>query len=62
MKPLAPIVLALASLGAAAQSVPGIEVGRPFPDLFLPSIDDGRPVSIADFRGEKIILHVFASW
>jgi hypothetical protein len=38
------------------------EVGRPFPLLALPDCADGRPRSIADFRGRKIILHVFASW
>jgi len=38
------------------------EVDRPFPDLTLPSLEDGRPTSLADFRGQKIVLHVFASW
>lgn len=36
--------------------------GTPFPTLALPSLDDGRPTSVADFRGQKVILHVFASW
>nr|NIP79731.1 hypothetical protein [Gemmatimonadota bacterium]NIX44648.1 hypothetical protein [Gemmatimonadota bacterium] len=36
--------------------------GQAFPNLTLPSAEDGRPVSLADFRGEKLILHVFASW
>ena len=39
-----------------------IEEGRPFPDLTLPALEDGRPLSVADFRGRKIVLHVFASW
>lgn len=47
--------------GTSAQS-PQFEVGQPFPDIVLPSLEDGRPVSIADFRGKKLILHVFASW
>ncbi len=47
--------------GASAQS-PQFEVGQPFPDIVLPSLEDGRPASIADFRGKKVILHVFASW
>ena len=38
------------------------EVGRPFPPIVLPSAADGRPLSVADFRGRKTILHVFASW
>ena len=39
-----------------------LEVGRPFPLLVLPAATDGRPLSLADFRGRKTILHVFASW
>ncbi len=37
-------------------------VGQPVPDLVLPSADDGRPRSLAEFRGKKYVLHVFASW
>jgi hypothetical protein len=40
----------------------GFEVGAPFPSIALPALEDGRPRSIADFRGKKVILHVFASW
>lgn len=47
--------------GASAQS-PQFEVGQPFPDIVLPSLENGGPASIADFRGKKVILHVFASW
>ena len=36
-------------------------VGEPFPDLALPTLE-GSTKSISDFRGQKIILHVFASW
>jgi hypothetical protein len=39
-----------------------VEAGQPLPDLVLPSIEDGRPASLAQFRGKKIVLHVFASW
>ncbi len=38
------------------------EVGQPFPTLSFPALEDGRPRSIADFRGQRVILHVFASW
>lgn len=50
---------------AAATAVsekPKLKVGEPFPNIVLPSLRDGRPLSLADFRGRKIILHVFASW
>ena len=40
----------------------GFESGEPFPTIAFPSLADGRPTSIAAFRGKKIILHVFASW
>ena len=39
-----------------------LKVGATFPNLTLPSLQDGRPLSIADFRGEKLILHIWASW
>lgn len=64
------VMAALAAACASAQptEVPKpveltvIEVGQPFPAITLPLLKDGRPASIADFRGEKIIMHVFASW
>ncbi|MFQ5723708.1 MAG: hypothetical protein ACE5G6_04390 [Terriglobia bacterium] len=40
----------------------GFEVGQVFPTLTLPAAEDGRPRSLADFRGQKLILHIFASW
>ncbi len=36
-------------------------IGQPFPDLSLPDVEGNRR-SIADFRGHKLILHIFASW
>ncbi len=45
----------------AVQSAP-FEVGRPVPALTLPSITDGKPMSLAEFRGQKVMLHVWASW
>jgi len=45
-----------------AGAPPRLEVGKSFPDIVLPSMKDGRPMSMRDFRGEKVILHVFASW
>ena len=38
-----------------------IKEGQPFPDLTLPTLD-GEPLSIAAYRGRKVVLHVFASW
>jgi hypothetical protein len=33
-----------------------------FPTTVFPSLDGSRPGSVADFRGKKLILHIFASW
>ena len=52
--------LALTASAAHAQSA--IEVGSPFPDIVLPSLEDGSPTSITAYRGRKVVLHVFASW
>ncbi len=51
-----------AALSPAAGGAPRLQEGEPFPLLVLPSMIDGRPMSLADFRGRKVILHVFASW
>ena len=39
-----------------------IKVGEGFPEIFLPRVDRDGFRSIADYRGEKVFLHVFASW
>jgi hypothetical protein len=36
--------------------------GQLFPTLDFPRLRDGRPCSVADFRGQKLVLHIFASW
>ena len=47
--------------GDISRRIP-FQVGQPFPDLTLPALEDGRPASIRDYRGQKVVLHVFASW
>jgi len=37
-------------------------VGDLFPDLGFPSLEDGTATRLSDFRGKKVMLHVFASW
>lgn len=61
----------LGAFGAVGQEEPGflppevnasrLTAGEVFPDLVLPSLD-GTPRAISELRGEKLILHVFASW
>ena len=48
---------------ALAQLPPlGIKVGDRFPEVPLMRATDGSIVSISDFSGQKLVLHVFASW
>ena len=37
-------------------------IGEPFPDIVLPDANDGSAMSLADFHGQKVMLHIFASW
>ena len=37
-------------------------VGQTHPDFLLPSITDGRPVTLSQFRGRKVLLIHLASW
>jgi hypothetical protein len=38
------------------------KVGERHPELTLPDIQTGKPVSLAGFRGKKVLLVHFASW
>ena len=59
---IAPCILSFALTAPALAAEDALAVGRPFPDLTLPALEDGRPISIREFRGQKVILQVFASW
>ena len=37
-------------------------IGERHADFTLPSIGDGKPVSLSQFRGQKVLLIHFASW
>ena len=39
-----------------------IESGQPHPDFILPNIEDGQPIQLSDYRGQKVLLVHFASW
>ena len=47
----------IASVGSAQT-----KVGQRHPDFTLANIADGKPVSLSDFRGKKVLLIQFASW
>ena len=55
---------ALAAVGQPLAGSPAIrlEAGQPVPGLMLPALDDGRPRSLRSFRGQRLILQIFASW
>ena len=36
-------------------------IGQSMPDLALPALD-GRTVRLAEYRGEKLLIFVWASW
>ena len=40
----------------------GFNVGDAFPTRALLSAADGKPMSVASYRGKKVIVNVFASW
>ena len=50
------------SLTARSADLGEFHEGQVFPTMVLPSLSDGRPGSVADFRGKKLILHIVASW
>jgi hypothetical protein len=50
------------SLAVGHGSAAPIEVGKPFPTIVFPAADDNRPMSVAGYRGGKLLLHLFASW
>ena len=54
--------LAMVQPALAQRGLGEIKIGQPFPDLTFRSMQDGSPMSMADFRGKKVVLQVFASW
>ena len=54
--------LVLCSVGATLGSDYPPQVGAPHADFTLPSIEDGAAVSLAQYRGRKLLLIQFASW
>lgn len=60
------LVAAIATLAVAssadAQRPYRPQVGEKHPDFTLPNTADGKPVSLSDYRGKKVLLIHFASW
>lgn len=58
--PLAVVLCAVASADRSGAAAP--KVGERHADFKLANIADGKPVSLSDFRGKKVLLIHFASW
>jgi hypothetical protein len=56
---LMPVLAAPASVRAESYEP---KVGQRHPDFSLPNIATGKPVSLSDFHGKKVLLIHFASW
>jgi len=54
--------LMMAAPLAAQAQLGRIELGRPLPDDRFPTLHDGKPASLADYQGKRVLLLVFASW
>lgn len=51
----------IALLGTACQPPEGAEVGRQAPSFSAPDLD-GREVSLAQYRGDVVLLNIWATW
>ena len=58
---LIPLVCLAIPSQAGAQTG-DIREGQPFPPLTFPALADGSPTTLEQFAGQKLILHVWASW
>jgi len=54
-------LLGLLLLGACRGST-SPQLGQPAPAFTLPSLADGSPVSLEQFRGKVVLLNFFATW
>lgn len=54
--------LLVSGTGLAAAPSYSPRVGEPHSDFTLPRIDNREPVSLSQFRGNKVLLIHFASW
>jgi len=57
-----PLAVALSLSAAAASTTSRSRAGAPLPELTLPSLGHGSPRSLSEFRGQKLVLHVWAWW
>lgn len=54
-------IISCAFLATSAQGQ-SLSVGKVFPEVVLPSVETGEKTSFSSLGGEKMMLHLFASW
>ena len=64
LRPPLPAALIAAAALSSASGAFDLRTGNSFPDLPLPVAgqEAGELMSVADFEGRKLVLHLFASW
>ena len=65
MRGISLFLVAVAFLTSAARSIAepyAPKIGQRHPNFTLPDIRTGKPVSLSDFHGKKVLLLHFASW
>lgn len=56
-------IVLLLGLDKNPQELPSALIGDPFPEFFLPALDDSqRVVSREDFKGQVLLVNVWATW
>ena len=55
-------VVGLLAYGLLTKGEARVEVGEPFPDAELPRLDGSGTGSVADYRGDWVLVNVWASW
>jgi cytochrome c biogenesis protein CcmG/thiol:disulfide interchange protein DsbE len=55
-------VIGLLAFGLLSKGTTSIEVGDPVPDKVLPALEGGGSGSIADYRGDWVLVNLWASW
>lgn len=56
------LVAAMSASPRAAARAGEIGVGKPYPEIRLPTVEGDRTLSLSSFRGRKVLLIEFASW
>ena len=55
-------IIALLGFGLISKDTDALAVGEPIPDAELPLLDGDGSGSIADYRGDWVLVNVWASW